>query len=114
MSDQAFEGWAVVELFGHQKIAGKVTEVSIAGGAFLRVDVPEQLARTDDNPYGFRNSPPIPEYTRYFGAAAIYALNPCSESIARRAAAMFRATPPIPFDTPELAQPRLGFIDADE
>ena len=27
-----FEEWAVVELFRHQKIAGKVTEANIAGG----------------------------------------------------------------------------------
>ena len=41
MSDKnGFNEWALVELFGHQKIVGKVTEATLAGGAFLRVDVP--------------------------------------------------------------------------
>jgi hypothetical protein len=32
-----FNEWALVELFGHQKIVGKVTEATLASGAFLRV-----------------------------------------------------------------------------
>jgi len=37
-SDQT-ELWAVVELFGHQRIAGKISEHNL-GGTFVRVDVP--------------------------------------------------------------------------
>lgn len=40
MNDK-FESWAIVELFGHQKIAGRVAEQQIAGTVMLRVDVPE-------------------------------------------------------------------------
>ena len=29
-----FEAFAIVELFGHTRIAGKVTEQTIAGGTF--------------------------------------------------------------------------------
>jgi len=36
----AFEGWAVLELMGHRKLGGFVQEATIAGGAFLRIDVP--------------------------------------------------------------------------
>lgn len=40
--DQKLERcWAIVELFGHSKIAGEISEQTIAGGPFLRVDVPE-------------------------------------------------------------------------
>ena len=56
-----FEEWALVELFGHQKIIGKVSESVLAGGAFLRVDVPESQAK--------------PAYTRFFGPGAIYSIN---------------------------------------
>lgn len=38
---QPFESWALVELFGHQRIAGHVTEQQIGGCQFVRVDVPE-------------------------------------------------------------------------
>ncbi len=37
---EQFESWAIVELFGHQKIAGKLTEQTIGGCHFIRVDVP--------------------------------------------------------------------------
>lgn len=41
MSEQtkeAFNEWANVELMGHSVIVGRVSEASMAGGAFLRVD----------------------------------------------------------------------------
>lgn len=37
---EKFEQFAVVELFGHQIIAGKVSEQVIGGQGFVRVDVP--------------------------------------------------------------------------
>ena len=40
------EFWAIVELMGHQRIAGKVSEETIGGAALLRVDVaPNATAR---------------------------------------------------------------------
>jgi hypothetical protein len=63
-------GWAVIELFGHQKAAGYVTEATIAGSGFLRVDVPESL--------GGR-----PAYTRYLGPSAVYSVLPVPEAVAR-------------------------------
>ena len=66
MSDQEkFDQWAVVELFGHQQIAGRVTEASIGGCSFLRVDVPDQPAIPAHDYYAER--PALPAYTRYFG-----------------------------------------------
>jgi hypothetical protein len=79
--------WAVVELFGHARIAGKVTEQTLAGGAFLRVDVPE----TDGTP----------AFTRFFGAGAIYSISPCSEEVGRLVAKQVRAAP-ITVYVPEL------------
>ena len=62
---EAFEQFAVVELFGHQVIAGKVSEQVIGGQGFVRVDVP-----TTDAQEGF---------TKFYGAGAIYAITPCDE-----------------------------------
>ncbi len=64
--------WCIVELFGHARIAGKCTEQSIAGANMLRVDVPETEKQ--------------PAFTRFFGNAAIYAINPVDEQTARTVA----------------------------
>ena len=44
--EKAFEQWAIVEIFGHQRIAGKVTEQTIGGCSFVRVDVPALPSRS--------------------------------------------------------------------
>lgn len=62
---QGFDSWAIVELFGHQKIAGRVSEQPMAGTTFLRVEVPETNRSA--------------AYTRLFGAGAIYGITPCTE-----------------------------------
>lgn len=108
---EKFDSWAVVELFGHQQIAGRVSEASIGGAAFIRVDVPEQPERKAVQQWD-RDQPAIPAYTRYFGGGAIYALNPCSEDAAKRVATNLRARAPIPFDAP--AVPLLGVSDESD
>ena len=35
------EMWGIIDLFGHQKVAGYISEAQIGGCAFVRVDVPE-------------------------------------------------------------------------
>jgi len=35
-----FEGWAILELMGHRRLAGRLTEALVAGAAFIRIDVP--------------------------------------------------------------------------
>jgi len=65
MTDQKFDLWALVELFGHTKIAGRCTEQNIAGSNMLRVDVPETTQQ--------------PSFTRFFGSSAIYSINPIDE-----------------------------------
>lgn len=67
---QKFESWMVVELFGHQKIAGWVTEETIGGCSFIRVDVPAVNG--------------IPGFTRFFGNGAIYSMTPTTEDVVHR------------------------------
>lgn len=54
MSDtpNGFDQWAIVDVMGHQRYAGRVTEETLAGAGFIRVDVPEVKRRnhaTDDD-----------------------------------------------------------------
>lgn len=68
---EKFDLWAIVEVFGHAKFAGRVTEQAIGGASFVRVDVPEV------------NSSPA--FTKLFGASAIYSITPVTEELARKA-----------------------------
>lgn len=92
---QSFDEWALVELFGHQKIVGRVTDSTIAGGAFLRVDVPE-----------IKGEYASPAYTRFFSPGAIYSINPLSEETARALLiqSRFRNEPVDRFDLPQIAE----------
>lgn len=68
---EKFEAWAVVELFGHQRVAGRISDQAIGGESFIRVDIPRGEG----------------SYTRLFGKSAIYAINLCDEPTARGYAA---------------------------
>ena len=37
---EKFASWAILELMGHRRLGGYVSETTLAGGAFLRIDVP--------------------------------------------------------------------------
>ena len=88
MSEQtSLNGWGIVELFGHNVIAGEISEQPIAGVDFLRVDVPE----VDGSP----------TFTKFFGGAAIYAITPTDEATARQAAACLAVRPVTPWVVPD-------------
>jgi len=70
MNDK-FEQFAIVELFGHQVIAGKVSEQVIGGQGFVRVDVPAVDGQE--------------AFTKFYGSGAIYAITPCDEDTAMAA-----------------------------
>lgn len=90
MSENTFDTFAIVELFGHARIAGRVSEQVIAGQGFLRVDVPANEQ--------------YPGFTRMYGTGAIYSITPVDESIARAAAAGMRERP-VNVYIPALPQP---------
>ena len=93
MSENAtkFEQWSLVELMGHQRIAGLVTEMSIAGANFLRVDVPNL------NGIGFA-------FTRFYGAGAVYCISPVDKQIATGLAAKCSERPVTIYDLGKLVE----------
>jgi len=66
---EPFSEWCVVEIMGHQRYWGRVTEQTLGGASFIRVDVP--------------NSDGGIAYSKIFGASSIYCITPCTEAIAR-------------------------------
>ena len=69
------KSWALVELFGHQKIVGFLSQQTFGTGVLFRVDVPDLIKDGKVNRVGF---------TRYFGLSAIYSVTPCDEDTVRR------------------------------
>lgn len=92
-----FEGWAVIELFGHQREAGFVTTQYYGNAAMFQLDVPELpereyvLTRPEWGPEGMIPSgstvkkDAILGRTRLINPSAVYALNPCDETAVRKA-----------------------------
>jgi hypothetical protein len=89
----AFEVHALVELFGHQRIAGKVSETVIAGSGFVRVDVPATSKRA--------------AFTRFFGPSAIYGITPVDETVAQALAESIYVPDIVPLTAPvrQLTEP---------
>jgi hypothetical protein len=83
--------WALVEIMGRQQIVGRITEQTIAGGAFLRVDVP---AVNGQQPY-----------TRFYGASSIYCISPVTEVVAKKLLeqSRFRNEPVGVYDLPMIS-----------
>lgn len=104
---KAFEGWAIVELFGHNTVAGYMTEQSIGGGAFIRIDVP---AVNEDHP----------AFTKFYGDKAVYAITPVSEEVAKAAIQRLQVRPvssyvlPVPSSNRQLVDSHAQLDDEDE
>lgn len=69
-----FEAWGLVEIMGHQSLAGRLSEQVIAGANLLRVDVPQNIPGEAE----FR--------TEYLGPNSIYRLRVTTEEVARQVA----------------------------
>ena len=82
--NEVYEGWAILELMGHRRLAGKVSQAEMYGAAFCRIDVPDGDGFT----------------TQYYGGSSIYALTPCAEDTARRASVLSRPAPVHAWELP--------------
>jgi hypothetical protein len=88
VSQEAFGQWAVLELMGHRRLTGYVTEQQVAGNGFIRIDVP-----------GDDNTPPA---TQLYSPSAVYCITPTTEEIARQFA---ERSKPEPIHVWELKRP---------
>lgn len=68
MTTEKFEQWCIIGLFGHQKLAGLVSEKNLGGASFLQVDVPETESQ--------------PAFTRIINPTAVYDINPVTKEVA--------------------------------
>lgn len=96
---ETYEGWAVVELMGHRRLAGRVRQVEQFGTVMLRLDVPGGDGET--------------RATQFYAGGALYCVTPCDEQTAKRVAAA--CEDPAPVKSWELPQLRAsGSEPADD
>lgn len=65
--------FAIVEVFGHRKHAGRIFEVEKFGAKLLRIDIPKD----GDFVLGFA--------THFYGGASIFSMTPCDLATVQRA-----------------------------
>lgn len=83
MSEQSemheqFQHWCILEIFGHRRLFGLVTEVQIGGASFLCLNIPGET--------GF-------DATQYYSPAAVYCITPTTEEICREMAVKNKPEP---------------------
>lgn len=86
-----FDQWCILELMGHVRLAGRVTEESLFGTALGRIDIP--------NGDGFT--------TQYFGGSSVYRITPTTEEVARLVAV---GNQPEPVHRWELPAPKAAGV----
>ncbi len=86
--EAGFQEWAIVELMGHVRMAGRVTEVEMFGAKLGRVDIP--------NSEGFS--------TQIFNGSSLYRLTPTTEEIARAVAKSNQPEPVYRWELREVKQ----------
>jgi len=79
------DGWYILELMGHRRLAGRVTEKTIAGAGFLRIDVPAE-------------EPGASVATQFYPPSAVYCMTPTTEATAREVARGCQPAPVHPWE----------------
>ncbi len=119
-----FEGWAVVEMMGHQREVGFVTTEVYGAACLFRVDTPALPEREHElkrpqyilTPGGEQKycpagskvkRPPVPAKSRLVGPPAIYAITPCTEETALQAIEELISRPMILLSLPAKEAPLL-------
>lgn len=74
--DEKFSQWAIVEVYGHEKYAGKVSETNIAGTGMIMLEVPEIT----------NQEVTLPGFTKILGINSIFSLTIVDEEYAREMA----------------------------
>lgn len=94
VTDVKFESWAIVEVMGHSRYVGFVSEQAIGGCSFVRVDVPD--------------APGCPAFTKLLSQGSIFAITPVAEDVARGMATKARTQPVSVWDLP--SQPQIAAV----
>jgi len=85
---EELKAWALVEIFGHQRIVGYLTQQAFGSAVMFRVDVPDL---TKDGKVV------RPGFTRYLGVSSIYSITPVDEQTVRDLLPSISGAPARPY-----------------
>lgn len=91
--------WAIVEIMGHRTRAGAISDATIGGATYLRIEHPSAADHTGEEPV-----------TEYYAPSSIFAIRPCSHEQAIIAAKYWR---PIESGPPALGPGLEELVDAE-
>lgn len=95
----AYEGWALLELMGHRRLAGKLSAANVSGVPLLRIDV-------------FPGAADAAEMTQFYAGGAIYCVTPVSEKFCREFGNHYRPAPVTQYEFQRL--PHEQDVEHDE
>lgn len=115
---EAFEQWAIVELMGHVRVAGRVTEEEHFGSKLGRIDIPRPEYPCGTCAGGGKVLPletgtTCPDCegtgktgggftTQFFGGSSVYRLTPVAEEVANQVAYKSQPAPVGQWEMPKM------------
>lgn len=97
--------WAVVELMGHVKLAGRLTEEEKFGAKLGRLDIPQ------DDPLIAGQTVFV---TQFFGGGSVYRITLVTEAVARHVAKKSSPEPVHSWDFPKQLAPAIHAQDEQD
>jgi len=93
--------WGILELMGHVRLAGEISEEEHFGGKLGRIDIPNKDGGAT---------------TQFFNASSIYRLTPTTEDVARQVALSCQSRPVSPWElpVPALTHSDEGSVESDD
>lgn len=92
-TNDPFVGWAIVELMGHRRMAGWVSQHEFAGHAFLRLDIPG-------------DSTGEASASQLYSPSSVYCLTPTTETMVRAIALRNKPEPVQRWELPQIDAPK--------
>ena len=100
MADDQKKTWALVELFGHNRVAGEIMEAEMGGGSLIRIDIPGNGTRD-----------PL---TKLYNVKAIYGITFVDEATARTMADNIETAPVSAYSLENAVRMRMKQLQSGE
>ena len=124
--EQLPDVWAIVELMGHVKLAGKLTEVERFGSKMGRLDIPTTEPCSCANGSKLEMLPTLPceqchgagfiysFVSQFFGGGSVYRITIVTEEVARHVCKSNSPAPVHPWSFPKALPATIDHNDTDD